>query len=172
MRAKTTIHMKFNTEIIITSPLTGERSKWQGPQIEADDFQQAEKAAFASVIYVTGENVPREQLSVNMQPPRSLAFVRKMDICDWIGFKEIDAFFNIFENDGSLLCSASEKFFYALSEEDIKKVVRTLGVQVFNPSDPEVIRMKNENLFHPDFVSKLDEAEAIGGVVISYLPEV
>jgi len=32
--------------------------------------------------------------------------------------------------------------------------------------------MKNENLFHPDFVSKLNEAEAIGGVVISYLPEV
>ena len=164
--------MKFNTEIIITSPLTGEKSKWQGPQIEADDFQQAEKAAFASVIYVTGENVPREQLSVNMQPPRSLAFVQKMENDDWIDFKEIDAFFNIFENDSSLLCSASEKWVYALSEEGMKKVARALGIQVFNPSDPETIRMKNENLFHPDFVSKLNEAEAIGGVVISYLPEV
>ena len=172
MRAKTTTHMKFNTEIIITSPITGEKSKWQGPQIEADDFQQAEKAAFAAVTYVTGENVPREQLSVNMQPPRSLAFVQKMENDDWIDFEEIDAFFNIFENESSVLYTASEKWVYMISEEDIKKVARALGVQVFNPSDPEVIRMKNENLFHPDFVSKLDAAKAIGGVVISYFPEV
>jgi hypothetical protein len=164
--------MKFNTEIIITSPLTGEKSKWQGPRIEADDFQQAEKAAFASVIYVTGENVPREQLSVNMQPPRSLAFVKKMDNDDWIELGIIDAFFEIFENEQSVLATNAEKWLYNIDDERMKKIVSALGVQVFNPLNPETIRMKNENLFHPDFVSKLNEAEAIGGVVISYLPEV
>ena len=54
----------------------------------------------------------------------------------------------------------------------MNKIVSALGVQVFNPLNPETIRMRNENLFHPAFLSKLDEAEAIGGVVISYLPEV
>jgi hypothetical protein len=164
--------MKFNTEIIITSPLTGEKSKWQGPQIEADDFQQAEKSAFASVIYVTGENVPREALSVQMQPPRSLAFVKKMDIQDWIGLELIDAFFEVFENEQSVLATNADKWLYGIDDERMKKIVSALGVQVFNPIDPETIRMRNENLFHPAFLSKLDEAEAIGGVVISYLPEV
>jgi hypothetical protein len=153
--------MKFNTEIIITSPLTGEKSKWQGPQIEADDFQQAEKSAFASVIYVTGENVPREQLSVNMQPPRSLAFIRE----------------EMYTDQQAMIGSVLNEFrdlwiFNKLSEETYIKILRLIGYEVFNPKDPETIRMKNENLFHPDFVSKLNEAEAIGGVVISYLPEV
>jgi hypothetical protein len=153
--------MKFNTEIIITSPLTGEKSKWQGPQIEADDFQQAEKSAFASVIYVTGENVPREQLSANMQPPRSLAFVRE------------EAYTVPQAMIGSVLNEFRDLWIFdKLSEERYIKILRLIGYEVFNPSDPETIRMKNENLFHPDFVSKLDEAEAIGGVVISYLPEV
>ena len=149
--------MKFNTEIIITSPLTGEKSKWQGPQIEADDFQQAEKAAFASVIYVTGENVPREQLSVNMQPPRSLAFR--------FGCVPLHAYRALEQIAAHL--DASE-----IEEDKAAAILRILGYEVFNPKDPETIRMKNENLFHPDFVSKLNEAEAIGGVVISYLPEV
>jgi hypothetical protein len=153
--------MKFNTEIIITSPLTGEKSKWQGPQIEADDFQQAEKSAFASVIYVTGENVPREQLSVNMQSPRSLAFIRE----------------EMYTDQQAMIGSVLNEFrdlwiFNKLSEETYIKILRLIGYEVFNPKDPETIRMKNENLFHPDFVSKLNEAEAIGGVVISYLPEV
>ena len=149
--------MKFNTEIIITSPLTGEKSKWQGPQIEADDFQQAEKAAFASVIYVTGENVPREQLSVNMQPPRSLAFR--------FGYAPLHAYRALEQIAAHL--DASE-----IEEDKAAAILRILGYEVFDPRNPETIRMKNENLFHPDFVSKLNEAEAIGGVVISYLPEV
>lgn len=151
--------MKFNTEIIITSPLTGEKSKWQGPQIEADDFQQAEKAAFASVIYVTGENVPREQLSVNMQPPRSLAFRMSHET----DYPEIAA---------ELICEHIRQSLVDMSNEKIIAILNAIGYEVFNPLDPETIRMKNENLFHPDFVSKLNEAEAIGGVVISYLPEV
>ena len=150
--------MKFNTEIIITSPITGEKSKWQGPQIEADDFQQAEKAAFASVIYVTGENVPREQLSVNMQPPRSLAFSLGYET----SYPEIAV---------EQVCAHLQQVL-ADMEYEVTAILDAIGYEVFNPSDPEVIRMKNENLFHPDFVSKLDEAEAIGGVVISYLPEV
>ena len=164
--------MKFNTEVTVISPTTGERTKWQGPQIEADDFQQAEKAAFNAIVYATGENVPREQLSVNMQPPRSLAFVKKMDNDDWIELGIIDAFFEIFENEQSVLATNAEKWLYSIDDERMKKIVSALGVQVFNPLNPETIRMKNENLFHPDFVSKLNEAEAIGGVVISYLPEV
>ena len=151
--------MKYNTEIIITSPLTGEKSKWQGPQIEADDFQQAEKAAFASIIYVTGENVPREQLSVNMQPPRSLAFSFGHETSyPYIALEQV--------------CARLIQIVDDLEKEKINSILKTIGYQVFNPSDPETIRMKNENLFHPDFVSKLNEAEAIGGVVISYLPEV
>jgi len=164
--------MKFNTEIIITSPLTCEKSKWQGPQIEADDFQQAEKAAFNAVVYATGENVPREALSVQMQPPRSLAFVKKMDNDDWIELEIIDAFFEIFENEQSVLATNAEKWLYNIDDERMKKIVSALGVQVFNPLNPETIRMRNQSLFHPAFLSKLDEAEAIGGVVISYLPEV
>ena len=149
--------MKFNTEIIITSPLTGEKSKWQGPQIEADDFQQAEKAAFASVIYVTGENVPREALSVQMQRPRSLAFR--------FGYVPSHAYRALEQIAAHL--DASE-----IEEDKAAAILRILGYEVFDPRNPETIRMKNENLFHPDFVYKLDEAEAIGGVVISYLPEV
>ena len=49
--------MKFNTEITVTSPLTKETTKWQGPQIEAETLQEAEKAAFAAIVYVSGENV-------------------------------------------------------------------------------------------------------------------
>jgi len=159
MRAKTTTHMKFNTEIIITSPLTGEKSKWQGPQIEADDFQQAEKAAFASVIYVTGENVPRDHLSVDMQPPRTLAFSFGYETSyPYIALEQV--------------CAHLVQVLDDLEKIKINSILKTIGYQVFNPSDHEVIRMKNENLLHPDFVSKLDEAEAIGGVVISYLPEV
>lgn len=164
--------MKFNTEITVTSPLTNETTKWQGPQIEAETLQEAEKAAFAAIVYVSGENVPREALSVQMQPPRSLAFVKKMDIQDWIGLELIDAFFEIFENEQSILATNADKWLYGIDDERMKKIVSALGVQVFNPIDPETIRMRNENLFHPAFLSKLDEAEAIGGVVISYLPEV
>ena len=149
--------MKFNTEIIITSPLTGEKSKWQGPQIEADDFQQAEKAAFNALVYVTGENVPREALSVQMQPPRSLAFR--------FGYTPSHAYRALEQIAAHL--DASE-----IEEDKAAAILRILGYEVFNPKDPETIRKRNENLFHPDFVSKLAEAEAIGGVVISYLPEV
>ena len=164
--------MKFNTEITVISSGTGERTKWQGPQIEAETLHNAKNDAYHAVILVTGENVPREALSVNMQPPRSLAFVKKMDNDDWIELGIIDAFFEIFENEQSVLATNAEKWLYNIDDERMKKIVSALGVQVFNPLNPETIRMKNENLFHPDFVSKLNEAEAIGGVVISYLPEV
>lgn len=153
--------MKFNTEITVISPATGERTKWQGPQIEAETFQDAEKAAFAAIVYVSGENVPREALSVQMQPPRSLAFVREEIYTEpqaMIG-SVLNEYTDLWLND-------------KLSEETYIKILRLIGYEVFNPKDPETIQKKNQNLFHPDFVSKLDEAEAIGGVVISYLPEV
>jgi hypothetical protein len=164
--------MKFNTEITVVQPATGEQTKWQGPQIEADTIQEAEKAAFASIMYVSGENVPREQLSVAMQPRRSFAFATKMNNDDEPEFELIDAFFQIFGNEKSTLFSISEEWIYGITDEMIEKIIFALGVQVFKPLDPETIRMKNEKLFHPDFISKLDEAESIGGVVISYLPEV
>jgi hypothetical protein len=153
--------MKFNTEVTVISPTTGERTKWQGPQIEAETFQQAEKAAFNAIVYATGENVPREQLSVNMQPPRSLAFVME----------------DIYTAPQAMIGSVLNEYTHLwlndkLSEETYIKTLRLIGYEVFNPKDPETIRKRNENLFHPDFVSKLNEAEAIGGVVISYLPEV
>jgi hypothetical protein len=153
--------MKFNTEITVTSPLTNERTKWQGPQIEAETLQDAEKAAFNAIVYVSGENVPREALSVKMQPPRSLAFVKQ--VCN--------------ENNGMILKEildsiASKWMFMELDDSMSGEILRTIGFKVFNPLNPETIRMRNENLFHPAFLSKLDEAEAIGGVVISYLPEV
>ena len=149
--------MKFNTEITVTSPLTKETTKWQGPQIEAETLQEAEKAAFAAIVYVSGENVPREALSVQMQPPRSLAFVSGGN------------------NDYSphiLSCISDNLLLREINEEKAAAILRILGYEVFNPIDPETIRMKNKNIFHPAFLSKLDEAEAIGGVVISYLPEV
>ena len=153
--------MKFNTEITVTSPATGERTKWQGPQIEAETLQDAEKAAFAAIVYVTGENVPREALSVKMQPPRSLALVATND----------------YDNPKSMLIDILNSLDGAwmsqtLNNEECVSILRAIGFQVFNPLDPETIRMRNQNLFHPAFLSKLDEAEAIGGVVISYLPEV
>lgn len=153
--------MKFNTEITVTSPLTNETTKWQGPQIEAETLQDAEKAAFAAIVYVTGENVPREALSVKMQPLRSLAFVRE----------------EIYTEPQAMIGSVLNEFrdlwiFDKLSEETYIKILRLIGYEVFNPKDPETIQKRNQNLFHPDFVLKLDEAEAIGGVVISYLPEV
>jgi hypothetical protein len=153
--------MKFNTEITVVQPATGEHTKWQGPQIEANTLQEAEKAAFASIMYVSGENVPREQLSVGMQPPRSLAFVRK------------EYYYDPEVTIGSVIGELRDLWIFDhLNEEKCASILWALGYQVFNPLDPETIRMKNENLFHPDFVSKLDEAESIGGVVISYLPEV
>lgn len=153
--------MKFNTEITVISPASGERTKWQGPQIEAETLQEAEKAAFNAVIYVSGENVPREQLSVKMQPPRSLALVATND----------------YDNPKSMLIDILNSLDGAwmsqsLNNEDCVAILRAIGFQIFNPLDPETIRMRNQNLFHPAFLSKLDEAEAIGGVVISYLPEV
>ena len=153
--------MKFNTEITVTSPLTNETSKWQGPQIEAKTLQDAEKAAFAAIVYVIGENVPREALSVQMQPPRSLAMITTKHY-DSPVVRVIDIVNNLYD-----IWMSSE-----LDDKYCEKVLRAIGFQVFNPLDPEVIEKKNQNLFHPDFVSKLDEAEAIGGVVISYLPEV
>jgi hypothetical protein len=153
--------MKFNTEITVVQPATGERTKWQGPQIQADTIQQAEKAAFASIMYVSGENVPRERLSVAMQPPRSLALVVTKDYNNPL-LMLID-----------ILNSIDSTFMrQELNEEKCSSILRKIGFQVFNPLDPETIRMRNENLFTPDFISKLDEAESIGGVVISYLPEV
>jgi hypothetical protein len=154
--------MKFNTEITVVQPATGERTKWQGPQIEADTIQEAEKAAFASIMYVSGENVPREQLSVSMQPPRSLSAVIGINEC-----KHQEAVLHkilVF-----LLCDL-ENLEY--DKKICNEILRAIEYKVFNPLDPEVIRMKNEKLFHPNFISKLDEAESIGGVVISYLPEV
>lgn len=148
--------MKFNTEITVTSPLTNETTKWQGPQIEAETLQDAEKAAFAAIVYVSGENVPREALSVKMQPPRSLALVGYAPQYAYRALEQIVAHLD-----------ASE-----IEEEKAAAILRILGYKVFNPFDAETIQKKNQNLFHPDFVSKLDEAEAIGGVVISYLPEV
>ena len=153
--------MKFNTEITVTSPLTNETTKWQGPQIEAETLQDAEKAAFAAIVYVSGENVPREALSVKMQPPRSLALVATND----------------YDNPKSMLIDILNSLDGAwmsqtLNNEECVSILRAIGFQVFNPLNPETIRMRNENLFHPAFLSKLDEAEAIGGVVISYLPEV
>jgi hypothetical protein len=149
--------MKFNTEVTVISPTTGERTKWQGPQIEAETFQQAENAAFNAIVYATGENVPREQLSVNMQPPRSLAFR--------FGYAPLHAYRALEQIAAHL--DASE-----IEEDKAAAILRILGYEVFDPRNPKTIRMKNENLFHPDFVSKLNEAEAIGGVVISYLPKV
>jgi hypothetical protein len=154
--------MKFNTEITVVQPATGERTKWQGPQIEADTIQEAEKAAFASIMYVSGENVPREQLSVLMQPPRSLALVAGCDECQ-IPESIVHKILYMLLDDWAHL---------ELNEKACSAILRAIGCKVFNPLDPETIRMRNENLFHPDFVSKLDEAESIGGVVISYLPEV
>lgn len=153
--------MKFNTEITVTSPATGERTKWQGPQIEAETLRDAADAANYAEIFVTGENVPREALSVKMQPPRSLAFIRE----------------DIYKDPHTMIGSVLNEFrdlwiFDKLSEETHIKILRLIGYEVFNPKDPETIQKRNQNLFHPDFVSKLDEAEAIGGVVISYLPEV
>lgn len=153
--------MKFNTEITVTSPLTNETTKWQGPQIEAETLQEAEKAAFAAIVYISGENIPREQLSVKMQPPRSLALVVTKD----------------YDNPKSMLIDILNSLdgawmSQALNNEQCVDILRAIGFQIFNPLDPETIRMRNENLFHPAFLSKLDEAEAIGGVVISYLPEV
>lgn len=148
--------MKFNTEITVTSPLTNETTKWQGPQIEAETLQEAEKAAFAAIVYVSGENIPREQLGVQMQPPRSFAFVHG-------------------HNDHATKALEYVVENLRLRDIDYEKatlILRMLGYEAFNPLDPEVIEKKNQNLFHPNFVSKLDEAEAIGGVVISYLPEV
>lgn len=153
--------MKFNTEITVTSPLTNETTKWQGPQIEAETLQDAEKAAFAAIVYVSGENVPRETLSVKMQPLRSLALVATND----------------YDNPKSMLIDILNSLDGAwmsqsLNNEECVAILRAIGFQVFNPLNPETIRMRNENLFHPAFLSKLDEAEAIGAVVISYLPEV
>ena len=149
--------MKFNTEITVTSPLTKETTKWQGPQIEAETLQEAEKAAFAAIVYVSGENVPREQLSVQMQPPRSLAF--QLGYVPKYAYRALEQI-------------ATHLDALQIDEDKAAAILRILGYEVFNPLDPEVIEKKNQNLFHPDFVSKLDEAEAIGGVVISYLPEV
>lgn len=154
--------MKFNTEITVTSPLTNETTKWQGPQIEAETLQEAEKAAFAAIVYVSGENVPREQLSVRMQPPRSLAF--RLGYVPKYAYRALEliaAHLGAFDIDED-----------KAAEDKAAAILRILGYEVFNPLDPEVIEKKSQNLFHPDFVSKLDEAEAIGGVVISYLPEV
>ena len=149
--------MKFNTEITVTSPLTNETTKWQGPQIEAETLQDAEKAAFAAIVYVTGENVPRESLSVKMQPPRSLAF--RFGYVPQYAYRALEQI--------AAHLDASE-----VEEEKAAAILRILGYEVFNPKDPETVQKKKQNLFHPDFVSKLDEAEAIAGVVISYLPEV
>ena len=153
--------MKFNTEITVTSPLTNETTKWQGPQIEAETLRDAAEAANYAEIFVTGENVPREALSVKMQPPRSLALVTTNDY-DNPKSMLIDILNNL---DGAWMSQT-------LNNEECVAILRAIGFQVFNPIDPETIRMRNENLFHPAFLSKLDEAEAIGGVVISYLPEV
>ena len=153
--------MKFNTEVTVMSSGTGERTKWQGPQIEAETLHNAKNDAYHAVIIVTGENVPREALSVQMQPPRSLAFVRE----------------EVYTAPQAMIGSVLNEFrdlwiFDKLSEETYIKILRLIGYEVFNPKDPETIQKKNQGLFHPDFVSKLNEAEAIGGVVISYLPEV
>ncbi len=94
-----------------------------------------------------------------MQPPRSLAF-------------RVPSKTSYFDIAVQKICEHLEHITIDMEDEKIVSILKAIGYEVFSPSDPETIRMKNENLFHPDFVYKLDEAEAIGGVVISYLPEV